>query len=312
MSWVPNVSMSVAPGPDDTRQRPERVAAVPITSINPGERRRPLDPVKVQELTESIRRHGLLQPIGVRRVPSTKGKFATGYDLVYGHHRLAAMLALFDEGTSGADNVAAVIYPADMPADAMALDEIVENLHRKELTPAEKAAHVALYAAMLKRMGLVEARRSKQGKSKSRLKKHSVNVTEHYINLPTVTEAIGHNLGLNRERIVKRIATAVELAKRDGVTVANKTVETMNSEELDRIGNAALLAATRERDTATATKVGKLTERKITLDTVDLARVLPAWCRRALAYPSHPLTLPVLKATRDALDALIAEMERRI
>ena len=53
----------------------------------------------------------------------------------------------------------AAIYSEDMPDWACELNEVAENLHRKELIPKERDAHTVLYAALLKKHGsVVEAK----------------------------------------------------------------------------------------------------------------------------------------------------------
>jgi ParB family chromosome partitioning protein len=79
----------------------------------------------IEELAESIGAHGLLQPIVVRRV-------ASGYQLVAGHRRLAAVQRL------GWAMVPANVRDED--ADGAYILTLVENLQREDLTPKEEAA----------------------------------------------------------------------------------------------------------------------------------------------------------------------------
>jgi ParB family chromosome partitioning protein len=100
---------------------------------------RPLDEERVKELAESIRANGLLQPMGVVR--KRDSKLPQRSRLVCGRHRPAALQLLMEQGVSGADTTPCIVYPVEMSDDAILSAEIVENLHRKELTPAERAAH---------------------------------------------------------------------------------------------------------------------------------------------------------------------------
>src|SRR5947209_19025697 len=61
------------------------VVTVPVEAVvpNPYQPRREFEPAALAELAESIRRHGVLQPIVARRVGS-------GYELVAGERRLRA------------------------------------------------------------------------------------------------------------------------------------------------------------------------------------------------------------------------------
>jgi hypothetical protein len=96
----------------------------------PPDRLRALQPDKVDELAKSIGRAGLQHPIRVRV------KNGGGYELIAGRHRLEAARKL-DHKTI----LAGVVE--DIDADQARLDEIDENLIRAELSPAERARHLA-------------------------------------------------------------------------------------------------------------------------------------------------------------------------
>ena len=98
---------------------------VPVADIRPSPRnpRRNVD--GIGELADSIRAHGLLQPIVVRPVDGY-------YEVVAGHRRLAAIQQL------GWPKVPAVVRD-DNQDDAYILT-LVENLQREDLTPKEEAA----------------------------------------------------------------------------------------------------------------------------------------------------------------------------
>jgi len=95
------------------------VAEIAPSPHNPRQRLEGLD-----ELAESIKTHGLLQPIVVRRV-------AAGYVLVAGHRRLAAVQRL------GWPKVPANVRDED--EDGAYILTLVENLQREDLTPKEEA-----------------------------------------------------------------------------------------------------------------------------------------------------------------------------
>ena len=81
--------------------------------------------VNISELTESIREHGLLQPIRIRPM---KGGI---YQIISGHRRYMAHKALDRK------NIAAVV--SDETDESAAVQGIVENLQREDLTPLELA-----------------------------------------------------------------------------------------------------------------------------------------------------------------------------
>ena len=91
---------------------------------NPHQPRRDFNPIKLAELSESIKEHGVVQPVLVRRVEG-------GYELVIGERRLrAAELA-------GMAKIPAVI--GDYTDVAMMEIALVENLQREDLNPIEEA-----------------------------------------------------------------------------------------------------------------------------------------------------------------------------
>jgi ParB family transcriptional regulator, chromosome partitioning protein len=91
---------------------------------NPDQPRRRFDPEALAALTESIRRHGLLQPLVVRRTEQ-------GYELIAGERRLRAARQ------AGLDEVPVVVREAD-PPERLEL-ALIENLQREDLTPLEEA-----------------------------------------------------------------------------------------------------------------------------------------------------------------------------
>src|SRR6266567_2193063 len=81
---------------------------------------------QLQELADSLREHGLLQPIVVRAHPTSPDR----YELVAGHRRLAAAQSL------GWSNISAVVRSAE--SDEAYVLTLVENLQRQDLSPREE------------------------------------------------------------------------------------------------------------------------------------------------------------------------------
>ena len=103
-----------------------RVVFLPAKAIypNPSQPRRVFREDSLQELAQSIRTHGILQPLSVRRVGSN-------YELVAGERRLrAAMLA-------GLSEVPCILVTMDDRESAMVA--LVENLQRQDLDFIEEA-----------------------------------------------------------------------------------------------------------------------------------------------------------------------------
>ena len=107
----------VAPSARD-RVSPSEIRA------NPDQPRRHFDEEALETLAASIRRHGLLQPLVVRRT-------ATGYELIAGERRLRAAQR------AGLETVPVVFRDAD-PQERLEL-ALIENLQRENLTALEEA-----------------------------------------------------------------------------------------------------------------------------------------------------------------------------
>lgn len=116
-----------APEPD--QPAPEGLRKLPVEMLEPGpfQPRGPIDPGPLQELAESIKEHGVLQPILVREKPRHPGQ----YEIIGGERRWrAAQLAQLHE-------VPVVLRNLD-DRSAMAA-ALVENLQRQDLNALEEA-----------------------------------------------------------------------------------------------------------------------------------------------------------------------------
>ena len=107
-----------------------RVVFLPARSVqpNPAQPRKVFRTDAMAELSESIRRHGILQPLSVRRSGS-------GYELIAGERRLrAAQMA-------GLTEVPCIIMQMDDRESGMAA--MIENLQRQDLDFIEEAMGIA-------------------------------------------------------------------------------------------------------------------------------------------------------------------------
>ncbi len=112
---------------------------LPLVSPNPFQPRRLFDEAELEELANSVKTKGVLQPILVRKLGDG------GYELIAGERRWrAAKLA-------GLKRIPAIVRPAtDAEAMEMAL---IENLQRKDLNPVEAAR---AYQRLMKEFGLTQ------------------------------------------------------------------------------------------------------------------------------------------------------------
>ena len=114
---------------DYTQPTPEGVQQVDIRRIdtNAGQPRKDFDKEKLQELADSIRQHGVVQPILLRQNGER-------YVIVAGERRFrAARLA-------GLDQVPAIVK--DLDETQVMEVALIENLQREDLNPIEEAAAI--------------------------------------------------------------------------------------------------------------------------------------------------------------------------
>ena len=119
---------------------------IPISEIrsNPFQPRKRFDQEKLQELADSIKEHGLFQPIIVK-------KSIKGYELVAGERRTkAAELA-------GYDKIPAIVK--DFSDQEMLEVALLENIQREDLNPIEEAE---AYDQIIKKSGITQEELAKK------------------------------------------------------------------------------------------------------------------------------------------------------
>ena len=118
---------------------PAELVHLPVGSISANARqpRRRLDPERIEELAESVRAQGIVQPIVVRPRPDG------GYELIAGERRWRAARK------AGLATVPALVRPSD-DRDSLLL-ALVENVAREDLSPVDEAR---AYAVLVDEFGL--------------------------------------------------------------------------------------------------------------------------------------------------------------
>lgn len=133
----------------------ETKTSIKISRITPrgDQPRKNFDENALQVLADSIREHGVIQPIVLREY----GDLSENYEIIAGERRWrAAKMA-------GLDEIPAVI----MTGDELKVAEValIENVQRKDLNPIEEAM---AYKALIERFGLKQEEVAQQaGKSRS-------------------------------------------------------------------------------------------------------------------------------------------------
>ena len=139
-------------GDPDLPEQNEGSISLPISQVEPGlnQPRKRFDQDALNDLADSIRIHGIIQPLTVRRL-------STGYyQIIAGERRWRAAKS------AGLQEVPAVIIEAD-DRKVMELG-LIENLQREDLNPAEEARG---YRTLMEDYGLTQEQVAHQmGKSR--------------------------------------------------------------------------------------------------------------------------------------------------
>lgn len=124
------VSLAVAPAAEQARPPGGQPIEIPVSdvTVNPYQPRRTFAEADLAELTESVRRQGVLQPL---LVASPKDANTSSYVLIAGERRLRAATA------AGLKSVPCVVKSAT--PEQMLEWALIENVQRSDLNPVEKA-----------------------------------------------------------------------------------------------------------------------------------------------------------------------------
>ncbi|MCJ1909092.1 ParB/RepB/Spo0J family partition protein [Planococcus ruber] len=143
--------------PGETVSESEKINQISISQLrtNPYQPRKIFDEAALQELSDSIKEHGILQPVVVRKV-------GTHFELVVGERRFrAAKLAKMKE-------VPAIVK--DLNDQQMMELAILENLQREDLTPIEEAE---AYQKLMEALNLTQEQLAfRLGKSRPHIANH--------------------------------------------------------------------------------------------------------------------------------------------
>lgn len=185
-----------------------RVIFLPARSIrpNPAQPRKIFDHDALSELAESIRRHGILQPLSVRRV-------GAAYELIAGERRLrAAQLASLNE-------IPCIVMNMDDKESGMAA--MVENLQRKDLDFIEEAWGIS---GLMHSWGMSQEQVARLlGKSQSAVA-NKLRILRHTSRVLTAIREAGlterHARALLKLEREAEILSAIEVIARQGMSVA--------------------------------------------------------------------------------------------
>ena len=168
--------------------------------VNPYQPRQIFDEAALNELTESIKEHGVFQPIIVK-------KSIKGYEIIAGERRFRA------SKMAGLEKIPAIVR--EFTDDQMMEIALLENLQRENLSAIEEAT---AYKAMIEHMNLTQDELSKRvGKSRS----HVTNIIG-LLRLPKVVQDM-----ISDNRITMGHARALSKLNDDDeiISLANKIVD---------------------------------------------------------------------------------------
>ena len=193
------------------------IKMIPISEIrsNPYQPRIHFDEVALQELADSIKEHGVFEPIIVK-------KSIKGYELVAGERRTKA------SKLAGLDTIPAIVK--DFNDQEMMEIALLENIQRENLSPIEEAQ---AYKNFMTKMNMTQEEIAKRfGKSRS----HITNLLG-LLNLPKEVQkdVISGSISMSHARVLSKledkdqILELTEKVKNDGLSV--RELENISREE---------------------------------------------------------------------------------
>ena len=246
-----------------------RVVFLPAKNIrpNPAQPRKYFTQAALEELTESIRRHGVLQPLSVRRV-------GNGYELIAGERRLrAAMQAELSD-------VPCIIMTMDDRESGMAA--MVENLQRQDLDYMEEAwgiSHLmSAFCMSQEQVAKVLGKSQSAVANKLRILRHSPAVLEA-LRAAELTER--HARALLKLQDEGEKLAAIALIRKQDMTVARaeKYIEELlaDKSEKPRKANVGVFLNNLTQSLAKIQScgIGAVSERRETEDMIVLTITIP-------------------------------------
>ncbi len=189
--------------------KPSAVRNIPVDRVqpNPNQPRLAFDPASLDELTASVREHGVLQPVLVRPEPGGH------YQLVAGERRWRASKA------AGMETIPALIEEID---DETALEiAVIENLQREDLSPLDEAT---IYDKMIREHGYsIRRLAQKLGKDKGYL--------ENRLRLADAPEEVRQLVSLRKDTL----SHAYELLKVEDPKKRKKLADQVARNELSLV-----------------------------------------------------------------------------
>ncbi len=220
----------------------KEIADIPVAAVTPNsaQPRRKFREEVLAEMAESIKKHGLLQPISVRKKANGR------YELIAGEQRLRAVKL------AGLSTVSAVIL--DVTPEESAELALIENLQRSDLNVMEEAR---AYASLIKSRGCTQEELAKAlGKTRSyianivRLVGFSPNIQQLLIDGKATIGQLRPLLALQKlddQEEVAKLIVRENLSARDAEALVNrKKNENSQKEKKKQPANPYLVSLEKE------------------------------------------------------------------
>ena len=184
--------------------------------VNPYQPRKIFDEDALKELSESIKEHGVFQPIIIK-------KSIKGYEIVAGERRVRA------SKLAGLTHIPAIIR--DFTDEQMMEIALLENLQRENLTAIEEAV---AYKSLLENLHLTQDELSRKvGKSRS----HITNIIG-LLRLPKDIQELVNNskISMGHARILSKLDDENQIREMAD-KIINENISVRNTEELTSSNN---------------------------------------------------------------------------
>ena len=224
---------------------------------NPYQPRRDFDEIALAELVESIRVHGLLEPIVVASQPDEDGDGAARYFVIAGERRLRA------SQVAGLETIPCVLRQATR--QEMLELAIIENIHRSDLNPMERAV---AYRDLMDQFGLTQNQVAERvGEPRS--------AVANYLRLLDLCDAVQEHirqgtLNMGQGKVMAALAGRDKVQADLAIRCIRESLSVRQLEELVKlaiegraVGDAGPAPSTAGRPAARAPYIGDL-ERQLT------------------------------------------------
>jgi len=222
---VPAVTPNMEP--DKVSYADAQIQEIEVAKIapNPYQPRKTFDPTALKELADSIKEHGVIQPLVVTKTP-------IGYELVVGERRFRA------SQLAGMLLVPAIIKEAMVDQTKLEV-ALIENIQRQELNPIEEAQ---AYERLMKTFNMTQEQVAKKvGKSRP-----AVANTVRLLNLPAEIQR-----GVIEGKIMEGHARAIlGLLDQEKMLLMYKMVQEQNLNVRQVEAKVRELTAKRQMDSA--------------------------------------------------------------